>query len=155
MTPVAIWLGNCATFATGLTPLPRARAKCQLASLKRNRSGHAGWGLACLIIGAALALFLIPPSEPDLAAYKFTPISRQDATERRPIWSPDGKSIAFETNVHGIDQVFVKAIDSAEGTQITRGNSNCTTWSSGRVMDPLFLHFEQRTFFRPGFWGDS
>ena len=88
-------------------------------------------GLACLLIGAVLGLALAPPSGPDLASYKFTPISRQDATERKPIWSPDGKSIAFQTNVHGIDQIFVKAVDSAEATQITHGNSYCTVefWS--------------------------
>jgi serine/threonine protein kinase len=90
-----------------------------------------GVGVACLAIGSFLGLLLAPPSGPDLANYKFTPISRQDATERRPIWSPDGKSIAFQTNVHGIDQIFVKAIDSAEAAQITHGNSYCTVefWS--------------------------
>ena len=87
-------------------------------------------GAACLVAGVFLALVWLP-SPPDLAALKFTPISRQDATERDPNWSPDGKSIAFTTNVHGMDQVFTKAIDSPDAAQITHSAAPCDApfWS--------------------------
>ncbi len=80
-------------------------------------------GSLALVAGAALAIVLLPASPNDLSAYKFTALSRQDATERTPAWSPDGKSIAFILNVHGVDQVFIKAIDSLEATQLTHGST--------------------------------
>ncbi|HLK46530.1 MAG TPA: protein kinase [Bryobacteraceae bacterium] len=83
--------------------------------------------VAGVAVGGALVALLIPPAGPDLSAYKFTPLSRQDATERSPDWSPDGKSIAFTTNVHGIDQVFIKAIDSPEAAQLTHSSARCAS----------------------------
>jgi serine/threonine protein kinase len=89
-------------------------------------------GTACLVAGAAVAALLLPPPGPDTSLYTFTPISRLDATERNPEWSPDGKSIAFVASVHGILQVFTKSIDSTEAVQLTHAEANCSAlfWSS-------------------------
>jgi serine/threonine protein kinase len=78
-----------------------------------------------LLLGAALILWLLPPPPPDISSYKFTPISRQDAAERDPEWSPDSKSIAFTTDIHGISQVFTKALDSPQAAQITHSTISC------------------------------
>ena len=78
-----------------------------------------------------LRTLLLPPPGPDISAYKFTPLSRQDATERMPVWSPDGKSVAFTTSVHGLLQVFTKALDSTDVSQLTHSAADCVNpfWS--------------------------
>jgi Tol biopolymer transport system component/predicted Ser/Thr protein kinase len=88
-------------------------------------------GVAGLAAGGLLTLALLPPAPPDLAAFTFTPISRQDATEVSPAWAPDGKSLAFITVVHGVGQVFTKALGSPDAAQITHGSTDCRApfWS--------------------------
>jgi len=63
----------------------------------------------------------------DLSALKFTPVSRMEAMEDLPSWSPDGKSIAFTAAAHGFPQVFTKIVDSpaGESAQITNCKVPC------------------------------
>jgi serine/threonine protein kinase len=89
--------------------------------------------VACLAAGSVLTLFLIskPVAGPDLSAYKFTALSRAEAEERSPRWSPDGKIIAYTTRVHGLMQVFTKPADAPDAVQLTKADQNCTSpfWS--------------------------
>jgi Tol biopolymer transport system component/predicted Ser/Thr protein kinase len=101
---------------------------------KRKRGLVLGAGaVACLAAGSVLTLFLIPKSVagPDLSAYKFTALSRAEAEERSPRWSPDGKSIAYTTRVHGLMQVFTKPAGTPDAVQLTKADQNCTSpfWS--------------------------
>ncbi|HEV8416816.1 MAG TPA: protein kinase [Bryobacteraceae bacterium] len=89
--------------------------------------------VACLAAGSVLTLFLIPKpvAGPDLSTYKFTALSRAEAEERSPRWSPDGKSIAYTTRVHGLMQVFTKPAGTPDAVQLTKADQNCTSpfWS--------------------------
>ena len=101
---------------------------------KRRRWLVLGAGaIACLAAGSALALFLSPPpvAAPDLSAYKFTALSRAEAEERSPQWSPDGKSIAYTTRVHGVMQVFTLPAGTPDAVQLTKADQNCGSpfWS--------------------------
>jgi Tol biopolymer transport system component len=63
-------------------------------------------------------------------------------TEIQPVWSPDGKALAFTTTKAGMRAVAVKYLESAgEEVQITNGNTAQypTSWSS----DGRFIAFEQ------------
>ncbi len=86
---------------------------------------------AGLALGLALAALLAGPAPANLSSYKFTPISRDEATETSPAWSPDGRSIAYIAGIQGVDQVFTKAIDSPEKSQLTHAADTCTNpfWS--------------------------
>jgi len=92
-----------------------------------------GMGLlgAGLALGLTLAALLIRGAPADFSSYKFTPISRDEATERSPSWSPDNNSIAYIAGIQGVDQVFTKAIDSQERSQLTHAADTCTNpfWS--------------------------
>lgn len=92
------------------------------------------WGafvlaIAGLVIGAAL---FFPPVEADMAAYRFSPISREDLVEVTPDWSPDGKSLAYGALVHGVYQIFAKTAGSSTAAQITRMPASCLwpSWSA-------------------------
>jgi serine/threonine protein kinase len=77
-------------------------------------------GLAAgLLLGVIASAVLTPPRRTDLSSYKFTPLVREESSASYPAWSPDGKSIAYDGNVHGVYQVFVKAVGSPDATQLT------------------------------------
>jgi serine/threonine protein kinase len=100
---------------------PRARRRTML-----------GMALAtALACGAGLAAMLIRPPAADFSAYKFKSIARDEATERYPKWSPDGKSIAYTAEIHGVYQIFTKGIDSSDTAQLTHAADSCTQpfWS--------------------------
>jgi Tol biopolymer transport system component len=101
------------------------------------RAIAAGAGL--VILGAAAALLAVrfalqaaPSRGVDLAAVKLTPFARFDADDRNPAWSPDGRTIAFSRRVHGILQVFTKAVDGQDAAQLTREPEQCRVrfWAS-------------------------
>src|SRR5258706_7045301 len=61
-------------------------------------------------------------------ARRFASGPKQD---RHPRWSPDGKSIAFESNRSGSYQIYVQAVDAAEAKQLTSISSEAAQaiWS--------------------------
>jgi eukaryotic-like serine/threonine-protein kinase len=108
-----------------------ANASPRAGSTTRRRT-LLGIGLAAaLAIGAALAALLIRPAPADFSAYRFKAIARDEATEKYPVWSPDGKTIAYTADIHGLYQLFTKALDSPETAQLTHAAGTCTNlfWS--------------------------
>ncbi len=107
----------------------------QLAPTVQPRKGRrvlvASAIVAAAIASSALTLWLLPSSQADFSSYKFTPVSREEGTERSPEWSPDGKSLAYTVNVSGIDQVFTKVIGAPQAAQLTHANKHCYSpfWS--------------------------
>ena len=88
--------------------------------------------------GVAVSWLLTSRSAgPAVSNLKFTPLSRDEATEREPAWSPDGKTLAYSASVEGRLQIFTREIGSGEAAQITRGNQSATRpfWSpDGRTV---------------------
>ncbi len=112
--------------------IPAVAGASPRAGSTTKRRALLGAGLAAaLVFGAGLAALLIRPAPADLSSYKFTRIARDEATEKSPAWSPDGKSIAYTLDVHGIYQVFTKAPDSSNTAQLTHAALDCADpfWS--------------------------
>ncbi len=99
---------------------------------RARRRAILGIGLAAaLACGAGLGALLTRPPAADFSAYKFRPIARYGTTQRYPKWSPDGKSIVYTAEIHGVYQIFTKGIDSLETAQLTHAADSCTQpfWS--------------------------
>jgi serine/threonine protein kinase len=93
-------------------------------AVRRRRWFVIGLPVACLFAGF-VGRYLIPPATTDLADYRFTPIALSDTHQRWPNWSPDGKSIAYYADTHGVEQIFTRAIGSREAAQVTKGSKDC------------------------------
>ena len=46
-------------------------------------------------------------------------------TPNDPVWSPDGRSIAYDMSVNGRSQIFVRSLDSDSPAQITHDVGRC------------------------------
>jgi hypothetical protein len=90
------------------------------------------FGALATLVAVRFALQRAPESGANLAALSFTPFSRFEADERFPVWSPDGRTIAFGRRVQGVMQVFTKAVDGDDAAQLTRAPDQCEVafWSS-------------------------
>jgi serine/threonine protein kinase/WD40 repeat protein len=83
-------------------------------------------GLAGLITGyLATELLLFPDALVDMRSYKVRPLISSGANESSPVWSADGRSIAYTADVNGIRQVFVRDIQSPMSAEVTNSTSDC------------------------------
>ena len=81
-----------------------------------------------LLIVSAVALFatagfwrLATESQrPDISNYRFTPFATEDYDEEQPVWSPDGKSIAYVRRPGAEYELVVKLADGSEPTVLAR-----------------------------------
>jgi serine/threonine protein kinase len=76
-----------------------------------------------LAAAAGAGLYLSRPKFPDQSRYRFTPFAFDPIGQSMPIWSPDGKAVAYAGYVSTSqpNQVFVRYLDSPAPIQITSG----------------------------------
>ena len=96
------------------------------------------FGAACLAAGFLQALLLVAPSAADLSSYRFTPLARDETENRAPAWSPDGGSIAYIARIHGVEQVFTRAVGSPDAAQLTKATQDCSSPSWSRDSTTLY-----------------
>ncbi len=90
------------------------------------------WPLAAAFaagVVAALAIHMLRtgPVKPDQSAYRFTPFSFAPGGQSSPLWSPDGKAVAYAARgADGPYQTYIRYLDSATPVQITHAEENAS-----------------------------
>jgi Tol biopolymer transport system component len=73
-------------------------------------------------VGGMAALHLLGggPVMTDQSAYRFTPFSFAPGGQHSPVWSPDGKAVAYAARgAEGPDETYIRYLDAATPVQIT------------------------------------
>ncbi len=88
---------------------------------------------------AAIAVFFLRPAPAPRAALRFTPFSFEQGGQSSPVWSPDGKGVAFAASQKENEpsQIYVRYIDSPASSQITHLAEDAIpiAWTtSGRIV---------------------
>jgi serine/threonine protein kinase len=77
---------------------------------------------ASFVLGVLTALAVIVlrsvPTLPDQSAYRFTPFSFEPGGQRFPVWSPDGKAVAYAARPNLTTPYQVYVPDAHEGQRI-------------------------------------
>ncbi len=110
------YLSQASSVGTVAMPAPAA-----LPVRRRRR-----WlGSAVALVGVAGAFLLghrlARQDMPDQSAYRFTPFAFDPGGQETPLWSPDGKAVAYagDTLNGAADQIFARYLDAPTPVQIT------------------------------------
>jgi Tol biopolymer transport system component len=82
----------------------------------------AGFALAA---GVLAALLRLEPAGPDLSSYRLVPFATEASEEDSPAWSPDGRTLAYQLEVEGIQQIYTRSLDAPSGTRVTSSANDC------------------------------
>ncbi|MGH9467762.1 MAG: protein kinase domain-containing protein [Terriglobales bacterium] len=85
----------------------------------RGRLLPALTGLAGLIAGAVAVYFLARPAP--RRRWHFTAVTSYAGVQAQPVFSPDGRSVAFTSNQDGHYNIYVALIGGGSPAEITRG----------------------------------
>jgi serine/threonine protein kinase len=100
---------------------------------------HRSWwpkvAVAAIALSLAVAVGAIwwaSRRSPDISRYRFTPMEVSWENPRDPVWSPDGKAFAYDAEVAGVRQLFLRYLNSPTPFQLTQGGTDSTAvgWSA-------------------------
>ncbi|AXC11723.1 tolB protein [Acidisarcina polymorpha] len=89
--------------------------------LPRLRQGNMRWRLAIALTacfaGGAIFTWLLMPAGQASNHYQYLPFA---VNASNPVWSPDGKAVAYSSPINGSDQVFLRYLNSPLPVQLTQ-----------------------------------
>ena len=107
-----------------------------------------------------LHVLLSGPAMPDQSAYRFTPFSFAPGGQKSPLWSPDGKAVAYAARgVDGPYETYIRYLDSATPVDVTHTAESAApiAWASpfdttsSDSLDPGGSFCPQPSQYRPSF----
>jgi serine/threonine-protein kinase len=85
---------------------------------------------------AGLDVMLLPVERSDGSGWKAaaaTPFISSPANEQEPMFSPDGKWVAYTSNETGRDEIYVRSLTSAARSAVSTGGGRHPAWSRTRA----------------------
>jgi Tol biopolymer transport system component len=97
--------------------------------------------IAAISLLSALLAYVLRPVGQNIGDYRYTPFA-SDASFAA--WSPDGKAVAYQGEVNGADQVFIRSLNSPIAIQLTyeRLGALLVGWSSDQTHVIVLSGFE-------------
>ncbi len=101
------------------------------AGKSRSRSIWLPIALAAGVFVGGLVAYLLVPRGQSIGNYRYTPLASE---VYNAVWSPDGKAIAFDSEVDGVHQVFLRYLNLPVPTQLTHEKRDVAPlgWSSDK-----------------------
>jgi serine/threonine protein kinase len=99
---------------------------------KKVRWPLAAMGAAVLVLGVGFWRLATEPQVPDMSRYRLRPFAAEDEPERLPVWSPDGKSIAYVIRRKAKEELNVKSLDGSPPVALwrsERGGVHSLSWT--------------------------
>ena len=78
---------------------------------------------ACALLAAAIA-YMLKPAGQNIGNYRYTPLATDGYG---PVWSPDGKAVAYSAQVDGVWQLFERYLTQAGAGPTHPWNPRCRT----------------------------
>jgi serine/threonine protein kinase len=94
------------------------------------------WKTPAAIVGisllSALLTYVLRPAGQNIGDYRYSPFA-SDASDA--VWSPDGKAVAYQGEVNGLDQVFMRSLNSPLAIQLTheKTDAELVGWSNDQT----------------------
>src|SRR6201991_491830 len=109
----------------------RALTSGVVGPLRRKRRIQAVVGAGVIVVSAIAAFVYVyktraPATAPPASRAKSTLVrlTNNSAIDSRPVWSPDGRSIAFSSNRDGMYEIYVMDADGSNAKRLTNNLAN-------------------------------
>ncbi|MGB9454753.1 MAG: protein kinase [Bryobacteraceae bacterium] len=121
---LAFALRGAATPSSASGAAPRLKAP-------RYRILPAAAIVLAVLLGCAVFALLTLPRGVDLESYRYTPLASESRHQDLPVWSPDGKSIAYVREViNAPNEIMVRNLDSLVPVLVARADAQSLFWSA-------------------------
>lgn len=112
-------------------PSSASGAALRLAAPRRRRFLLPAAVVLALLLVVTLFALITAPRGVNLESYRYTPLASESRRQDMPVWSPDGKSIAYIREViNAPNEIMVRNLDSLVPVLVARADAQSLFWSA-------------------------